>query len=502
MKKLLLVALSAAMFFACTKGDDNQNTQDEGKNSFLSLKFPTLPTPVANSHISRAPTEGNGTEDDSKMDKARVLLFDQNNKCLGSVEYTSSFTGGTITESKEVPPETKKVFVVINAPTGKWNLSSDAVINKTWSEINSEIKAVTADDIATNTKFVMSNAGDNTKGALIDVVPFETHELAIASPYSIVVDRMCARIKVTHPTSIPSPNATFTFSGWQLNTVNLATALYTERISGYPQASTGTPGGLYRQDHNYISATFPPYSGLIAYTKYLTDNYSWLKNEPTVSEVALAKDQTIYCTENTMDADGQQWGHTTKVVVKGVYTPNSITAGASYFAYKSTYYSVADLKIEFVKPEKAALKTDLVTFLKEAFGAGTIYGDLSETDKAVDANIIAAIDALDAYSGIKARYKAVMYYHNSVCYYDALIRHDDNVTDLMALARYGVVRNNSYEINVSKVNGPGTPWIPDPTDPEDPTKPTDPDDEKPSNLSITVTVKKWTLWTHDVELGK
>ena len=72
---------------------------------------------------------------------------------------------------------------------------------------------------------------------------------------------------------------------------------------------------------------------------------------------------------------------------------------------------------------------------------------------------------LNAKTGIIGRFCAVRYYHESVCYYDVLIRHDQNVTEKMALGRYGVVRNNWYHLELQSVSGPGTPWIPDPSDP-------------------------------------
>ena len=94
------------------------------------------------------------------------------------------------------------------------------------------------------------------------------------------------------------------------------------------------------------------------------------------------------------------------------------------------------------------------------------------------------------------------YYHESVCYYDVLIRHDQNVTEKMALGRYGVVRNNWYHLDLQSVSGPGTPWIPDPSDP-DPTNPTPPgtdDDEADAYISVKITINPWTYWTQGVDL--
>ena len=120
--------------------------------------------------------------------------------------------------------------------------------------------------------------------------------------------------------------------------------------------------------------------------------------------------------------------------------------------------------------------------------------------------------SFNAGSGIIGRYMAVQYFHNSVCYYEVLVRHDQGITTKMALGRYGVVRNNWYTINLRSVSGPGTPWIPDPTDPVDPTDPdkpidpttpTDPgtnDDSDNSYLSVAITVRPWTTWSYEVDI--
>lgn len=76
---------------------------------------------------------------------------------------------------------------------------------------------------------------------------------------------------------------------------------------------------------------------------------------------------------------------------------------------------------------------------------------VSDIDKAI-AELTA--DKFTAKTGIIGRFCAVRYYHESVCYYDVLIRHDQNVTTKMALGRYGVVRNNWYHLELQSVSGP------------------------------------------------
>jgi hypothetical protein len=69
----------------------------------------------------------------------------------------------------------------------------------------------------------------------------------------------------------------------------------------------------------------------------------------------------------------------------------------------------------------------------------------------------------------------------------------------MALGKYGVVRNNWYDLTLTSVKGPGTPWYPEVENPGpgDP-KPQDPIDEQASYLGVTVHVNDWILWTTDM----
>ena len=104
------------------------------------------------------------------------------------------------------------------------------------------------------------------------------------------------------------------------------------------------------------------------------------------------------------------------------------------------------------------------------------------------------------------------YYEYGYCYYPVRIRHfaDTNTpdnytegvkkwegeptydTDAKWLGRYGVVRNNSYVINVTGVKAPGSPTIPDPTQ--------NIDDEEFYYIQATVKVLSWTKRSQNVEL--
>lgn len=80
-------------------------------------------------------------------------------------------------------------------------------------------------------------------------------------------------------------------------------------------------------------------------------------------------------------------------------------------------------------------------------------------------------------------------------YYYYQIRHD-NTTDIghMAYGKYGVVRNNYYTLNLTKVNGCGTAWYPDVEEPEEEI------DKKGAYLHFEIEVAPWISWGTDFEI--
>lgn len=107
----------------------------------------------------------------------------------------------------------------------------------------------------------------------------------------------------------------------------------------------------------------------------------------------------------------------------------------------------------------------------------------------------------------------IKYYADGNAYYPILIKHfgdsdtpwnagdhvtggayDDNGTAPIDryLGRYGIVRNNSYILNVNKVTGIGSPTIPTPTDTTD--------DTAKSYIGVEINILSWAKRTQDVTL--
>ena len=525
-KSFLLSTLVTFMFAGCSSDDAREGNIPSGElngKAYLSLSLQSHTSTTRAENVVEKP----GSSGESKAGTVRVLLFDEEDVCLDVVNFddltvgnSGGESGGTGTpeavasDAKLVPEKTKKVFVVINPYTDGWDLTSETVKGKPWSAINTAIEAAIA-NIAANENFMMASAGEGAgiEGALTGVKVHKptayTSEAinqaktdAQSDPAKISVDRLSAKVElaVKESFSTKPDGATFAFSGWELSVTNKSVKLYSERIT-YDNA---TIGAVYRRDKNYLSDEQPDVSNESTMEANMDAAFNYLKNIDSESEempaVAQSKGTSLYCLENTMEAKAQQLGFTTKVVVKAKYTPYGLNENSSYFSWKGNYYTLDALKEEYTKhSDGSGLKVDLPIFLKKA----KLVAESVTEQSAIDAAVVAlTADKFTAKTGIIGRFCAVRYYHESVCYYDVLIRHDQNVTTKMALGRYGVVRNNWYHLELQSVSGPGTPWIPDPSDP-DPTNPTPPgtdDDEADAYISVKITINPWTYWTQGVDL--
>lgn len=532
-RSFLLSTLAVFIFAGCSSEDAREDNIPGGEldgKAYLSLSLQSHTATSRAMNVEEKP----GSSGESKAGAVKVLLFDEDDVCLdvadfdgltvGNSQGTSAEGTGTpeaeVSDAKLVPEKTKKVFVVINPYTDGWNLTSETVKGKPWSAINTAIDATIA-NIATDGNFMMASAGKGAgiEGALTGVTVYKPEGYttsaiskaktdAQSNPAEIFVDRLSAKVElaVKDPFTTKPAGATFAFSGWELSVTNKSVKLYSELIT-YDNATTGA---VYRRDKNYLSDEQPDVTNESTMETNMDAAFNYLKNIDSdtdpIPEVKRDKGTSCYCLENTMDANAQQLGFTTKVVVKATYTPNSLTEKSSYFSWKGNYYTLDQLKTEYLNhSDGSGLKVDLPIFLKKA---GIMTQEQFDGDQDTKNTVVASLSEgatatqLNAKTGIIGRFCAVRYYHESVCYYDVLIRHDQNVTEKMALGRYGVVRNNWYHLDLQSVSGPGTPWIPDPSDP-DPTNPTPPgtdDDEADAYLSVKITINPWTYWTQGVDL--
>lgn len=276
------------------------------------------------------------------------------------------------------------------------------------------------------------------------------------------------------------------------------------------------------------------------------------------SDVTKDVSDTLYCLENTFDNFNQTQDQTTTAIVLAQYMPNKLdgttTEKANALASWGRYYGENYSKNALIKKllnfnfsddslyairKKNAEGTyfwkqvgeidDLTQYItitgsKEVSNSSDykkgntvigVYGDYKLAYADADYEIVgvkmegtskkdSAAVTINKYvtTGLTA------YYPDGYCYYPIRIRHffenevplnADGINTVSQLGRYGVVRNNWYELTIESVSKAGepikvTPTTPsgggDPTDPGITPDPT-PDDELESKLKVKVNVHSW-----------
>lgn len=226
--------------------------------------------------------------------------------------------------------------------------------------------------------------------------------------------------------------------------------------------------------------------------------------------------EPLYCMENTFDIKNMTQGQTTRVLLKATYTPKVLEkeTDKTFFMIgnSSDFWTETTLTKQIENKAKEVLNTTTgvtVTLKGNLLEGGTHVLDATnveikegtEDKTAVVAGQINTKLGLDKDKGI-----GIKTYKNGESYYIARIKHfgDDltpwkegNATyggmNLEWLGRYGVLRNNWYDLTINKISGPGYPDVPE-------VKPTDPDDEDTKYISVSVKILSWAKRSQGVEL--
>ena len=240
-------------------------------------------------------------------------------------------------------------------------------------------------------------------------------------------------------------------------------------------------------------------------------------NNVANKDVTAEPTTSLYCLENTFNLANMMQGQTTRVVFKATYKPASLPEGETTF-YKigknTAIWSEADLEKEIKAAvasvvSGAAGKTTVTLNAKgnDITAAGTHYitaDNITVTDVEAE-KIEKAITAINTQLGLKEADKVgISTYASGESYYIARIKHfGDDLTKwesgpyddkkLEYLGRYGVLRNNWYELTVQSVSGPGYPSVPD-------VKPNTPDDEDDKYINVSVKILDWAKRSQNVNL--
>lgn len=249
--------------------------------------------------------------------------------------------------------------------------------------------------------------------------------------------------------------------------------------------------------------------------------FNYVKNN---TEVKAEPTTSLYCLENTFNLENMMQGQTTRIIFKATYKPanTKIKAGETFYKIgkNTAIWSKDDLETE-IKTAVASVvsgattantKVKLDASENDITAAGTHYIEAANI-KVTDATgtTVATITpenitAINTQLGLnKDKKVGISTYAGGESYYVARIKHfgdaltkwqsgqpynDDN---LSFLGRYGMLRNNWYELTVESVSGPGYPSVPE-------VKPNTPDDEDDMYIKVSVKILKWAKRSQKVYL--
>lgn len=230
----------------------------------------------------------------------------------------------------------------------------------------------------------------------------------------------------------------------------------------------------------------------------------------------------LYCMENTFDVANMKQDRSTRVVVRAQLSSADITAGQDFYTVngeKATIYSLATLTSMI---QKAIFDhADVKTFIKNNGGvasASDINVNLStRTTKGkvtvtgftltVGGNPFADADKTAVVNAVNNQLKDITCYVKGYAYYPIIIKHfgnDDTPWDMNNdpaitttiypttgsgadanyLGRYGVLRNNWYDLEVTGIRTIGSAVVPSRDD-------TKYDDELNKYISVKINVLSW-----------
>ena len=227
-----------------------------------------------------------------------------------------------------------------------------------------------------------------------------------------------------------------------------------------------------------------------------------------------------YCLENTFDINHMVQGQTTRVLFSAKYTPDGFTAGETFYKFGNSpkLWHEADVVAQIkAKAQEVLGEADAnkVTVTLAAEGndmtkSGVRLVAAANITYGTTALKTEQVDQINAKLGFKKATTTdaavgLSTYESGVSYYVARVKHFNGLTpwnpgnktydgnNANWLGRYGVLRNNWYELSVSSVSGPGYPDVPK-------VNPEGPDDENDQYINVEVKILDWAKRSQSIDL--
>lgn len=536
------VALSALMV-GCSSDDLPDNPGAEGGESTSGYVNIAINLPSVGAQGSRAGQANDNFDDglasEYAVTSAHLVLFSTDDEATAKVSGVFTFKDlkpwnedaaieNVTTSAKSVikidaPKDVDfGAIVVLNDPKAEKHFS----VGKSFNDLFGASSVVGQDEMINGGKFFMTNAPMYTAGTgkTLATIPgnqvYNSYESALqATPIEIFVERGVAKVNVTTATNLKNDveidGTTYqaTVIGWSLDITNKWSYMV-RNIDGFDTWKGYTAAGkglrFYSTASNRIYwAIDPNYDdSMEGDDVYVADNF----NKITTVENRSA-DDPVYVLENTFSVANQRRTRTTRAIIKASFAPEGGQAADFYQVGSSnTIYDKEGMRnvviaqaVKVIEGKNDSGKYAFAENTSVSASAGAhqlTVGDVLYDGVALsEAEIGTLNDAIGT----------INFFKDGVCYYVARIQHfgneytpwapgdltygedkDQVLADKNYLGRYGVVRNNWYELQISEIKHLGHPDIPE--------APNTPDDENEYYVSFKVNVHAWAKRVQNVIL--
>ena len=425
---------------------------------------------------------------------------------------------------------------------------------QSYNDWNSKILTPSVTDLAASGDFYMANAplkgSADSPATLVSIdknkiyaSEAEANKTTNDCAATVYVERGVAKMTVADPGTITVKNKAIstdtlskvTFSKWALDITNKKTYAV-HNIDGlskdFPaiwttKRFTGTNNRVYwGTDPNYDNEDLKKNDATGDDLRNKEFNFITATSEINKDFTNTTKTNPVYCLENTFNLKNMYQGQTTRVIFKAKYTPKDDTGDLADPA-DGTFYTIGNMKT-ILNTDKLKAAVDAVAnpvlptgytidytnfktegshvikaeYIKNA--SGTVLDPTALYGKKTGAEIVKDInDKLGLKAGRPEEMVGINTYLKGATYYIARVKHFSSLkwqsgesygdNNDKYLGRYGMLRNNWYELNVGNVHGPGYPGVP-------PVDPNQPDDENEKYLSVSVKILSWAKRSDTVDL--
>lgn len=380
---------------------------------------------------------------------------------------------------------------------------------------------------------------------------FTTEAEAQANPAAnVYVERALAKVTVNANADgyTPESNAKFTkaeVTGYALDVTNKTSYLVRNMTSSnswwsYNAARATSPEADADDDYRFVGSV-PVSAGLYRTYWGVDPNYGGYNASNDFDRAVITSSSSLkgvgeasYCKENTFDVENQKQDGTTRVIVAAKIMVDGFSDGESFYtldnnkdilyhentikdAIKSYFIENEQVNAVLTKNLKAPLSDqDKEEKITVQFDENSTNGDLTVERVTFDPSLFDVFppeltDENPVYGAALGEVNSHVYsrYEGGIAYYPVMIKHfGDDLTPWSAenktssyptpdaeakwLGRYGVLRNNWYDISVTSIKSIGYAEVPD-------VYPTF-DDPVESWISVKINVLSWAKRTQNVDL--